>query len=723
MADVNQLLMDEGLALPPGPPAAPPRDLGRIKRNVSKMIDGGAPSEDVDAYMASEGFKSPAEWKAATDPAPVSDGMAKSFAQGPTLGFGDEIGAGVRALAPKFSNWMMKPSAFEQSLGKTGQTVSEAPTYDQRYDEELAKERQAMKDFETQNPGLAMGSEIAGNVVSGIGMSALPGVGALFRGGSGVAGNVVKGGIGGAALGGAQGYGQGEGDGRLGGAMTGAAVGLGVGGALPVVAKGTSIAYEKLAPWALNKIASLADKFVKQVTPKSLSAAAPDGTVVPQDSLALTIADKARSAAGGIEEDAAMSRLARAIGSGNVDRARTKLADLGEDAFIADAGKGTERLANVGYLTSDDAADKYVKAYTDRDARTGKRFIGAMGENANVPNIKDAQDFLAAYKTQTGSELYDPVLRSGKLNVSEELTALQQRPAIKSALETVDGWAAEHGKTLTDAERFHMVKQALNSNSTAAFSSGKAINKKMVGDTASDWEKALWAANPAIKEADTAYAKVAPLSNPEKGNGYLERGYKFLKQGISPDAVDVSPAGLATTLADPTQAQAFRVGASNNLLETARSGAEPTRRLAKSMASNEILQEKLAQIYGPEQAAALIKRGGAELQYAAAKNRITAGSPTAERHVALARETALSPIPSSGGDIGRIWDFVKDTLAKTDKASEPVRSRLADLLANPNAAANAETLSLVEALLKRQASTPRLSSGIAGAAGGSFSSP
>jgi predicted phage tail protein len=143
---------------------------------------------------------------------PVSDGMAKSFGQGLTLGTGDEAAAAVRSAMPQFSNWMMRPSAFEQSLGRTGQTVSEAPTFQGRYDEELVKERQALKDFEAQNPNLAMGSEIAGNVVGGVAMSALPGVGALFRGSAGLGANVAKGVAGGALLGGAQGFGQGEGD-------------------------------------------------------------------------------------------------------------------------------------------------------------------------------------------------------------------------------------------------------------------------------------------------------------------------------------------------------------------------------------------------------------------------------------------------------------------------------------------------------------------------------
>lgn len=84
-------------------------DTDRIKRNLSKMIDGGAPSEEVDAYMASEGFKSPAEWKAALtpkaaapDPVPAGTQVARAVGQG-AIGVNDSIantvGAPVDAAA------------------------------------------------------------------------------------------------------------------------------------------------------------------------------------------------------------------------------------------------------------------------------------------------------------------------------------------------------------------------------------------------------------------------------------------------------------------------------------------------------------------------------------------------------------------------------------------------------------------------------------------------
>ena len=674
----------------------------------------GTPPQEIEAALA-------------TLAVPVSDGMAQSFGQGVTFGAGDELAAGVRAATPGFSNWMMKPSAFEQSLGKTGQAVSDAPTYQGRYDEELAKERQKLADFRSQNPALATGSEIAGNVTGGAALSALPGVGTLFTGSAGLGGAVAKGVGAGALLGGAQGFGAGEGgfDSRLRSAGTGAAFGAAAGGALPIVAKGGSILYEKAAPKLLNKIADVADKYAPMVTPKSLSAAAPEGGQVQADSLLATIGEKARAGANRVEQVAAIKRLAQVIASdGGVNRARGEVGRLGEDAFIADTGRGAERLATVGKLTSNDAANKYSTAYGARNARTGERFINAMGDEAKVPSLFDAQKFLTKYRSTEGAKIYDPVLRSGQFNISPEMDDLLKVPAVRKAMDKVIADGAENGIEVGAAEAAHMVKQQLNNNADAAFQSGNAVNKSFVRDVGDKWEQALWSANPAIKEADTAYAKVASLHDPKTGEGWLKRGTDFMKSGQGDAAVNVSPSALAADLpgATPQQVQAFRVGSSNVMRDAAMSGPDSTRRLAKAITDNDILRQKLSEIYKPETVSRLMNRSAAERQYAAANSRVNAGSETADRVANLARETVLGAPPTSGGDIGRIFDWAKTALAKTDAASGPVRSKLADLLANPNAQINAETLSLVEALLARQAA-PRATAGLPAGAAGYLSNP
>lgn len=57
-------------------------DTDRIKRNLNKMLEANAPEADLDAYLASEGFNSAEEWRAAASYKPTSaPRLAGQFAQ------------------------------------------------------------------------------------------------------------------------------------------------------------------------------------------------------------------------------------------------------------------------------------------------------------------------------------------------------------------------------------------------------------------------------------------------------------------------------------------------------------------------------------------------------------------------------------------------------------------------------------------------------------------
>lgn len=155
------------------------------------------------------------------EPYESTGGYAKDLAriagQGATLGFGDEITAGVRSVLP-------------ESLG--GAT----------YDEALEQERDAIDRFRHHNPATALGTEVAAGF-------AVPGVG-LARAASGAAslgGRVARGAGVGAGFGAVGGFGVGEGgDGpllsqaanRLSSAWTGLKYGAGLGATLPAVGAG-----------------------------------------------------------------------------------------------------------------------------------------------------------------------------------------------------------------------------------------------------------------------------------------------------------------------------------------------------------------------------------------------------------------------------------------------------------------------------------------------------
>lgn len=650
-----------------------------------------------------------------------SDAAANAFGQGATLGFGDELAAGVRAVAPGVSNFMMRGPALQrdESIGgsPTPQTVSTAPTVQGRYDEELARQRAQTKSDHEAYPAMTTGANIAGNVAT----TALALPNALVTGG-GLLTNIARGAALGAGLGGAAGFGEGEGglSNRASNAVPGAAIGAGVGGVAPAVGAMASTLYQRAAPPVLNKLADIAERFAPKVEAKSVSAAAPEGGQVTGDSLATRLADNSRVAAGNIEDDAATSRLALELArSGGVKKAGEKLQDLGEGAFIADTSEGAKRLANVGFILPGDAADKYRAAFGLRNRETGPRFEATL---PGAPPIADAQRYLQAYKTKTGSEIYDPVLRSGDFNVSPEMQGiLKSTPAIREAMDQITADAAKYGQNLTPAEVAHLVKQTLNANTDAAFQAGKAVNKNMVRDAGEKWESALYDANPAIRQADEAYAKVASLSNPKTGEGFLERGQRFMRSGTSEAATEASPAALSHDLpgATPKQLQAFQVGSTNVMRDAALTGPKSTRRLADTIAESAIMRDKLALIYGQGKAGDIVKRAGTEKTFAETANSVLGGSQTAQRGASLADEFALNTVPHSPMSLVKM---LAEQYQKVRAPSEAVRSRLADMLANPHAADNAQTLSLVEALLKRQAAARSYSSGLAGGAGGSFAS-
>ncbi len=170
---------------------------------------------------------SSAEPKPAAPAAPnigAGETFVRGVGDGATFGFQDEIIAGLDAAV--------------QPLISVPENGSAAPTFGERYDENIANQRAMLKAGQDQNPI----ASAAGNLVGGI-------VPALATGGgsatASLATNVAKGAAVGAGYGGLYGLGSAEGDvvDRLPEAATGAALGGLVGGALPaVIGAGSTLA-------------------------------------------------------------------------------------------------------------------------------------------------------------------------------------------------------------------------------------------------------------------------------------------------------------------------------------------------------------------------------------------------------------------------------------------------------------------------------------------------
>ncbi|MBX8516057.1 hypothetical protein K5D69_15280 [Pseudomonas cichorii] len=149
----------------------------------------------------------------------------RGVGDGLTFGFQDEILAGLDATV--------------QPLIPVPENGSAAPTWRERYDENVANQRAQLKTGNEQHPVTSTAGAIVGGVVPALvsgGMS-LPGSAAATAARQTTGRAMLQGAATGAAYGGAYGLGTAEGDlgDRVPGALQGAALGAAVGGAVPAV--------------------------------------------------------------------------------------------------------------------------------------------------------------------------------------------------------------------------------------------------------------------------------------------------------------------------------------------------------------------------------------------------------------------------------------------------------------------------------------------------------
>ena len=207
-------------------------NIERLQENVRRMQEQNAPANDIVGYLKSEGF-TPTKFEAAVASSrklggpPVEAGFGRSVLQGLSFNFADEIEAALRSGS--LSN--------------------------KEYENQLARVRAGIKEYEQQYPGRAF----AGEMIGGLAPTAAALIAAPFTGGAtgpaAVAGATriatkipTLGGIAlrGAGYGGLSGAVSGAGgaegglEKRLAGAGIGGATGAAFGGASPVVTQAVS---------------------------------------------------------------------------------------------------------------------------------------------------------------------------------------------------------------------------------------------------------------------------------------------------------------------------------------------------------------------------------------------------------------------------------------------------------------------------------------------------
>lgn len=188
-------------------------DIDRIKRNIGKMIDQGAPETDIDAYVSSEGMTAE-QLRAGKAPVvgrPDSWGMSSEAMDFVTGGLQSKLNSAGIGLASAAGNYLS----------------GDGFNYSDEYNRALEQERADQAAYQNQNPAKSYAGK-------GVGLAL--GIGSLPAFGRGIKGAMTTGGI----YGGIQGAGQ-DADGvseRVKNAAFGGALGGVLGGGIGLAAKG-----------------------------------------------------------------------------------------------------------------------------------------------------------------------------------------------------------------------------------------------------------------------------------------------------------------------------------------------------------------------------------------------------------------------------------------------------------------------------------------------------
>lgn len=288
----------------------------------------------------------------------TSRAMQSGFNQGLTLGFGDELYAGVTAPF----------RAIPGALNGEGYDLGKA------YQSGLENQRQGDRDTQALNPVAAGVGEVTGAIVNPASRLLMPVKGA------GVAMNALRGFGGGAATGGAYGFGSADGD--LGDRARGGLIGAATGGGMGVV-----------APWLAKKGGDIVEGIAQNRATSKAIRNAPEAADLRAESSAMF---KAVDQAGVTVDTNKFSGLVQNLISGaKRDRINPTLDAKATAAYQELIGALDDVQKNGGALTISDLhtlrqiAQKSAMSSEGRDAMFSNRMVDALDSFIGAPgNVK-----------------------------------------------------------------------------------------------------------------------------------------------------------------------------------------------------------------------------------------------------------------------------------------------------------------------------------------------
>lgn len=642
-------------------------NISRVKDNVRKMIDAGAPESDLNSYLKSEGFTQESFVKAMdlTRQAggKVSDfGVGRSAAQGITFGFADEMEALAKSLAGK--------GTYEQNLASLN----------------LAKQ-----EYERQNPAKAMTAEVVG----GLPYALVPFLGAaryakmaetaspMIRAGVQAGQAAVTGGVTGALTGaGTADVGQ-----RMAGATSGGTVGTIVGG---------------VAPSATKAIGSAGSKVV------DVTSGIPVVQRVGQ-AVGLATGQTIDSA------NRAKAKLLEAMyrDSMTPDDLAKLISSTTKPVGIVDvAGENVKSLADVAQKYPGTSRQAAKVAIEERGAGQAERIKADIAKY--LGEFKDPFDYtqqIAERQKQVSAPLYASAYSYGEVTSPKVLKFLEL-PQFKSAAKEAQNLLAAEGRevdmTRPTVEVLDNIKRGLDSlieKETDAVTGKKTQLGKIYVQKKNEFLSELDSAVPDYGKARKAFAGDAEIIDATRS------GQDFFK-------LSAAEAKRAFSALSPSEQEAYRIGAIDSVkkkIATAKDTADVRKRVFGSAED----RERMRSLF-PDNASfnAFEKDMTTEATMRATQEKILRGSQTAERQLAaqglevepgfIAQLIEQGPIR---GTIGYLQAQGQGVAGKTADELGPMLFKLGD----PRA--NLETLKQLSAyeryLLEQEA---KKAAGTAGAA-------
>jgi hypothetical protein len=573
---------------------ANPSNIDRVQENVRKMMEQNAPEADVVGYLKSEGF-TPTKFQAAVASAkkvggaPVEAGFGRSLLQGLTFNTADEIEAAFRAGAisgPEYQN-------------------------------QLARVRAGIKQYEEQYPGRSFTGELVGGLVP----TAAALLAAPFTGGAtgpaavagatrtaaalpGLGTNILRGMGYGAASGAAAGAGGAEGGlgNRALGATIGGGAGLVFGGAAPAVTSAVGTGGRKaLEATGLLQPVDAATK-AQELIAKKL---AQEG-ISPQE-LAMRQAN-----------------IVKTLGA----RDET-LADIG--------GESMRRLARGSMAIPNAAQTDVRQMLTERAVGTGPRItrditeLTAIGER----DINEVANEIIQRRALQAAPLYEQALSAGQVNSFAIDNLLKKSKDIQNAL--------------SDARRLPQYADLPDNDMILL---DKAY--KYVGDMANEARKA----GKGSRANDLDNLRVSLLNAiSDKDTGvpvYKEAVKVFADESLLKDALEMgsknflkkTPSAISKELQQfpgDAEREMYRLGAVQSLRDEIY-GMRETANIADKFLNNREMRDRMKTIFNSTgEYEAFVKNLERERQMAVTRARIEGGSPTAPIQQDIAELQGPSP--------------------------------------------------------------------------------